>query len=198
MHARRAALAVLLVAATATACSSSGDTDDKTPIRAAKPNSKPSASASAPADAGPLKIGAPHRWTATDTDGTRLNGVTTVMAYNEPVKMDKALSQGLSDFPDPEWATVDVKLCATATSGTVQTTQSPWALGFPDDTRVKAPMVSGAGVPKPEYPVDATALKAGSCLRGLITFSFARGTHPDRIIYTPADTDPVEWAVPKA
>jgi hypothetical protein len=80
----------------------------------------------------------------------------------------------------------------------VTTSQEPWALGFPDYTRIQAPFVNGEGVPKPEYPIGSTAVKAGTCLRGKITFSMERGTRPNQIIYGPEGRDPVEWTVPKA
>ncbi|MFE6482410.1 hypothetical protein ACFVGN_05645 [Streptomyces sp. NPDC057757] len=196
MHARRAATAALFIAATATACSSGAD--DKAPASAAKTSSQPSATTAAPSARSPLKVGASHSWSDTDEDGSSVSGVTTVMGYAQPVETDEAITDSLSDFPNPEWATLDIKVCADSSSSTVWSSQGPWSLGFPDDTRIKAPLVSGAGVPKPEYPVDGTAVKAGSCLRGKITFSLARGTRPDLVIYAPEGRDPIEWAVPKA
>lgn len=75
--------------------------------------------------------------------------------------------------------------------------QSPWTLGYPDDTRIQAPGVSGAGVPKPEYPVEGTAVRPGTCLRGKITFSMAKGTRPDRIIYGPGGRAPSPGPCPR-
>ncbi|MFF3420307.1 hypothetical protein ACFYW9_37450 [Streptomyces sp. NPDC002698] len=197
MHTRTttALTAVLLLTATATACSSSS-TDNKPRTASAKTTS--GATASTAAKTSPLKIGTGHHWSDTDTDGSHISGTTTVKGYTQPIKMDGSLSHGLSDFEHPVWATLDVKLCADSSSTTVMSSQKPWTLGFPDDTRIQAPLVSGAGVPKPEYPVDSAAVTPGSCLRGKITFSMERGTRPDRIIYGPEGRDPVEWSVPKA
>ncbi|MET8098119.1 hypothetical protein ABZV29_16815 [Streptomyces sp. NPDC005236] len=195
MRTRTTLAAVLLVAATVAACSSSS-TDDEP--RTASAQSVSRSTAPAAAKASPLKIGTGHHWSDTDTDGSHISGTTTVMGYAQPVKMDDALSRNLSDFENPVWATLDVKLCADSSSTTVMSSQSPWALGFPDDTRIQAPFVSGAGVPKPEYPLDGAAVKAGSCLRGKITFSMEHGTRPNQIVYGPEGRDPVEWSVPKA
>ncbi|WP_326787869.1 hypothetical protein [Streptomyces sp. NBC_00151] len=194
MHTRTTtAVTAVLLLATVTACSSSS-TDNKPRTASAKTTSR--ATASTAAKTSPLKIGTGHHWSDTDTDGSHISGTTTVMGYTQPIKMDH--SSGLSDFAHPVWATLDVKLCADSSSTTVMSSQSPWALGFPDDTRIQAPFVSGAGVPKPEYPLDGAAVKAGTCLRGKITFSMERGTRPNQIIYGPEGRDPVEWAVPKA
>ncbi|MET7983029.1 hypothetical protein [Streptomyces sp. NPDC005281] len=194
MHTRTAVTAVLLLAATVTACSSSTDNKPLT----TNPKTTGRATASAAAKTGPLKIGTGHHWSDTDTDGSHISGTTTVMGYTQPIKMDDPYSHGLSDFEHPVWATLDVKLCADSSSTTVMSSQEPWALGFPDDTRIQAPFVNGEGVPKPEYPIGSTAVKAGSCLRGKITFSMERGTRPNQIIYSPDGRDPVEWSVPKA
>ncbi|MFE4697159.1 hypothetical protein ACFRIC_08715 [Streptomyces sp. NPDC056738] len=187
------AVTTVLLLAAVTACSSSS-TDDKPRTASAKTTSR--ATASAAAKISPLEIGAGHHWSDTDTDGSHISGTTTVMGYTQPIKLDD--SAGLSDFPHPVWALLDVKLCADSSSSTVMSSQKPWALGFSDATRIQAPFISGAGVPKPEYPVESAAVKAGSCLRGKILFSMERGSRPNQIIYSPEGRDPVEWSVPKA
>ncbi|MFF4350336.1 hypothetical protein [Streptomyces sp. NPDC001530] len=190
MHARTAFCAILLLAATA--CSGPGHTDE--------PDAKPKKTAAKPTPAAStrmLKIGAGHHWSDTDTDGSHISGTTTVMGYAQPAK-DVGLSDKVSDFPHPVWATLDVRLCADPTSTTVMSSQTPWSLGFPDSTRIQAPLISGSGVPKPEYPTDSAAVRPGSCLRGKITFSLERGTRPNQVIYDVEGRDPVEWAVPTA
>ncbi|MFD8736238.1 hypothetical protein ACFV06_15180 [Streptomyces sp. NPDC059618] len=188
------AVKAVLLLATVTACSSSTDGKPGT----ANTETASRATATTATQTSPLRIGTGHHWSATDTDGSHIGGTTTVMGYTQPIKMDDAYSRGLSDFDHPVWATLDVKLCADSSSTTVITSQEPWALGFPDDTRIQAPFVNGEGVPDPEYPIGSTAVKAGSCLRGKITFSMERGTRPKQIIYGPEGRDPVEWSVPKA
>ncbi|WP_033285454.1 hypothetical protein [Streptomyces sp. NRRL F-525] len=194
MNTRTAACAALLIAA-ATACSSNTSSDDsKAPTTAANPTSGTTATAVAKPKA--LSIGAGRHWSDTDLDGSHISATTSVISYTQPAKVD--LPDALADFPDPTWAILEVKVCADATSTNVIVAQSPWALGYPDDTRIQAPGVSGAGIPKPEYPVEGTAVQPGTCLRGKITFGMAKGTRPDRIIYGPGGRDPVTWTVPKA
>lgn len=197
MHARTATCAALIaLAALITGCSSNSG-DDKPAKTTPKPSSTPTAAAATKAASnGPLAFGTGHHWTDTDLDGSPVAGTTTVLAYTQPTKVD--LPDSAADFPNPEWATLEVKVCADPTSSKAQTSQGPWNLGFPDDTRVAAPGISGGGVPKPEYPVDGALLNPGECLRGKITFSVEKGTRPDRVIYAVDGRDPVTWTVPKA
>lgn len=197
MNASRAACAALLIAATVTACSN-GSSDHKA---ASKPKrtatSTPTVTASAKTASGPLALGAGHHWSDTDLDGSHISGTTTVLSYTQPapgVHLDKVLS----DFPHPEWALLEVKMCADRTSSNVQVSQSPWKLGFPDDTQLQVPGISGAGIPKPEYPVESALVQPGRCLRGKITLSVEKGTRPNEVIYAVQGRDPIIWTVPKA
>lgn len=194
MHARTAACTLIALAALTAGCSSDS-TDDK-PAKTAKPSPTPTAAAPSKADDGPLVLGAGYHWTDTDLDGSQISGTTTALSYTQPAKVD--LPDQAADFPDPEWAILEVKLCADSTSSNVQTSQGPWNLGFPDDSRLAAPGLSGGGVPKPEYPVDGALLKPGDCLRGKITFSVEKGTRPNQIIYAVDGREPITWTVPKA
>ncbi|GAA3124985.1 hypothetical protein [Streptomyces echinatus] len=196
MHTRTAALAgALLAITTATACSSEGN-DDKATKPAAKPSSTPTATASPKAASAPLRLGSGHHWSDTDLDGSHVSGTTTVLRYTQPAP-GVHLVQALSDFPHPVWALIDVKVCADPTSSNVQVSQTPWKLGFPDDTQLQAPGISGAGIPKPEYPVVGSLVQPGRCLRGLITLSVEKGSRPNEIIYAPQGREPITWTVPK-
>ncbi|MFD7003361.1 hypothetical protein ACFWA5_45755 [Streptomyces mirabilis] len=195
MHARRAAVAVLLVAATATACSGNG-TDDKAQSKPSKTATSKSPATTTPAP-GPLKFGSNWRWSDKDDDGKPISGTTTVLSYTQPAK-DVDLAKNVSDFAHPVWSVLEVKVCIATKSSPVTVSQGPWALGFPDDTRLDSPNISGSGVPKPEYASNGATVNPGSCLRGKITYSVERGTRPDRIVYGSAGRDTVEWAVPKA
>lgn len=191
MNARTAVAATLLVlAASATACTAkTSHTDAKAPATAKPHTTAPRAE--------PVKIGAAHHWSDTDTDGTHISGTTSVMGYTQPAKgID--MPDAVSDFTHPVWTILEVKVCPDDTSSTVTVSQAPWNLGFADDTRLAAPQISGAGVPKPEYPVNDAAVKPGTCLRGKILFSVGRGTRPTQVVYAPDGRDPVEWALPKA
>ncbi|MCG0061725.1 hypothetical protein L0F81_00225 [Streptomyces tricolor] len=197
MRARTAACAALLIAATATACSS-GSTDQKAATKpAVKASSTPTAAASAKTAGSPLRLGAGHHWSDTDLDGSHISGTTTVLSYSQPAP-GVHLEQALSDFPHPEWAIIEVKVCADRTSSNVQVSQTPWKLGFPDDTQLQVPGISGAGIPKPEYPIEGTLVQPGRCLRGKITLSVEKGTRPNEIIYAVQGRDPIIWTVPKA
>jgi hypothetical protein len=193
MHTRTAACTALLIAAAATACTSSGSNtpDDKAPAATASAKPTPSAPAKA------LAFGTGHHWSDTDADGSHISGTTTVMGYTQPAK-DVSLTDGISNIPNPDWAVLDVKVCAAADSTTVMVAQQPWNLGYADDTRLAAPNISGSGVAEPAYSVDGAAVKAGTCYRGKITFYVKHGTRPTQIIYAVDQRDPVEWAVPAA
>ncbi|MHB9855814.1 hypothetical protein ACSYGO_42130 [Streptomyces krungchingensis] len=194
MNIRRAACATLLVAATTTACAGTGSDDGQQPTTAAKAGGTPTASATAKGSA--LRLGSDHHWSDTDLDGSHISGTTTVVGYTQPAE-GVHLGDEVSHFPHPVWAVLDVKVCADEDSTNVLVAQQPWQLGFPDGTRVAAPLISGAGVPGPEYPVDGDLVRPGTCLRGKITFSVEKGTRPDRIVYGPEGRDPVQWAVPE-
>ncbi|MER6147969.1 hypothetical protein [Streptomyces hirsutus] len=198
MNTRRAACITLLVAAVATGCSSNSD-DAKAPVTptpSTAPTS-PSATATTDAPSGPLKFGAAHHWTGTDPEGRPVSGTTTAISYTQPAT-GVDLPDEAADFEDSVWAVLEVKVCADKNSNTLIVSQAPWALGFPDDTRLQAPSLTGGGVPKPEYPATEGTVKAGTCVRGKITFSVEDGTRPNQVIYAPAEQEPVEWAVPKA
>ncbi|MGW2770729.1 hypothetical protein [Streptomyces sp. NPDC001275] len=197
MTARRAACAALLALAALTAGCSNGS-DDK-PSKAADKPSRPATSETPTATATPgrLSFGSGWHWSATDDDGKSISGTSTVLRYTQPAK-DVDLPKEAADFPNPDWSVLEVKVCVDAKSSSVTVSQSPWALGFPDDSRLDAPRLSGAGVAKPEYAANGATLNPGSCLRGRITYSVEHGTRPDRIVYGAVGRDTVEWAVPKA
>ncbi|MET7787249.1 hypothetical protein ABZS93_11565 [Streptomyces sp900116325] len=196
MHAHRAACTALLALAILTAGCSNNGSDDKAqtkPIKATSPKAPPTATPTP----GPLQFGSGTHWSDTDDDGKRISGTTTVLSYTQPAK-DVGLPDEAADFKDAVWAVLEVKVCADATSNAVGVSQAPWALGFPDDTRLDAPNISGSGVPKPEYATAGATVNPDRCLRGKITYSVKRGTRPDRIVYGAAGRDTTEWAVPKA
>ncbi|WP_372350915.1 hypothetical protein [Streptomyces sp. KL116D] len=182
-----------LLLGTATGCSSNAPRPAAAPEASKRPAASPAAKTK---PRGPLKLGKGHHWSDTDNDGSHISGTTTALTYTQPVSVD--LPAEAADFKNPTWAVLEVKVCADSTSTTVLVAQDPWALGFPDDTRLNAPLLSGGGVPKPEYPTgEAGRVMAGTCLKGKITFSLEHGTRPDTIVYAPEGRDPVEWVIPK-
>ncbi|MFF7274896.1 hypothetical protein [Streptomyces griseorubiginosus] len=200
MNTRTAACTALLALATLTAgCNSDSTSDDvkNTPSKSTSTPATAAAAASPSATPRPLKVGVSHKWADTDLDGSPVSGTTTVLNYTQPAK-DVELPKAAADFADPEWAILEIKVCTDPTSSTVSTSQGPWSLGFPEDTRLDAPGISGGGVPKPEYPVDGARAKAGICLRGKTTFSVDKRTRPTLVIYAPEGRDPIERAVPTA
>ena len=205
MRTRTTIVAVMLLGATATACS--GTIDDKASAAAAGSTGTgstgtgstgtPTTSVGEGAKAGPLRIGTGRHWSDIDTDGSPISATTTVLSYTQPAKGVR-LPDAAADFSDPVWATLEVKVCADSDSTNVMVGQTPWSLGFADDTRLAAPGLSGSGVPKPEYPADGAAVRPGSCLRGKITYSLEKGTRPNQVIYGVEGRDPIEWTIPKA
>lgn len=199
MNTRRATCTALLALAVVTAGCSSG-TDDKaqsTPSQSTRNPAPAKAAPSATAKPGPMKFGTGWPWSDKDDKGKPISGTSTVLSYTQPAK-DVGLPDDAADFPDAEWSVLEVKVCVNAKSSPVTVSQGPWALGFPDDSRLDAPNLSGSGVPKPEYAANGATINPGDCLRGKITFSVKRGTRPDSVVYGAAGRDTVEWAVPKA
>lgn len=196
MHARRAACTALLALAALTAGCSSRSADDKAHEMPSPTAAKNSASAKAAADTGPLHFGQATRWSATNPDGSHISGTSTVLSYTQPAK-DVSLPKSLQTFSKAVWAVLEVKVCADPGSATVEVAQSPWKLGFADDTRLDSPGISGPGVAEPEYAASGATVKGGTCLRGKITYSVRQGTRPNQIVYALQGADPVEWAVPK-
>ncbi|WP_420037705.1 hypothetical protein ACN2WE_40540 [Streptomyces sp. cg28] len=192
-HSITGLLAAGLLLGSITGCSTNTPPSTATPEDSKKPAS-PTEAKDQPS--GPRKLGTGSHWSDTDIDGSSISGTTTALTYTQPARLD--LSNEAADFKNPTWAILEVKVCADTTSTSILVAQDPWALGFPDDTRLNAPQLSGSGVPQPEYPTgDGSLVTAGTCLKGKITFSLEHGTRPDTIVYAPEGRDPVEWAVPK-
>ncbi|MFJ9177078.1 hypothetical protein [Streptomyces sp. NPDC102360] len=197
MHTRRAIglLSAGLLITTCAACSSTSSHGSVSKPVKSSSRSDQTPAGKAKADA-PLKLGSGTHWRDTNNDGGKVSGTTTALSYMQPAEVD--LPNDAADFKNPVWAVLEVKACADTNSATFGVSQEPWALGFPDDTRLQAPILSGSGVPKPEYASDGELIKAGTCLRGKITFSIEKGTRPDTIVYSPEGRDPIEWSIPKA
>ncbi|MGW1799001.1 DUF4352 domain-containing protein [Streptomyces sp. NPDC001984] len=190
MRTRTAITAVLLLGATTTACSSSGGEPETIRVTVTQTaTTTPGAADDAKADDGPLKI----RATATvrDSDGTTVKA--TVLAYTQP---EKGPAPPDKELGGDAWATAEVKVCNV--QGDISVSQFPWSLSYPDDTRIEVTGLNGGDLPKPEFPTDDVAVKPGDCLRGKIPFPVPSSKRPDRIVYAPDGSEPVEWAVPKA
>lgn len=137
-----------------------------------------------------MKIGDAHRWEIA-IDGLQANGSTTVLACEQPAKGTSSPGEGLG-LADPEWATVEVKVCNNGPD-MISASQTPWTLAFADGTRVETTGLNGGDLPRPEFPTLDTPVKTGDCLRGKIPFAVERGERPERIVYTPSESAPVEW-----
>ena len=91
---------------------------------------------------------------------------------------------------------MSVKVCNV--SGTdISVSQFPWSLAYADGTSTEVTGSTGGDMPKPEFPMDR-AVKAGRCAAGLIAYPVPSGKRPERIVYAPDGTDPIEWTVPKS
>ncbi|MFK0108275.1 hypothetical protein [Streptomyces sp. NPDC091217] len=184
----RTTVAAALLLAGATACTGGGAVDGK--ASGSTPAPTPTTVVKA------LTLGSGRHWKDIDGDGSYIAATTTALTYTQPVK-GVHLPDGVADFPDPEWAVLEVRTCADADSTNVIVAQSPWTLRLADGTRVKPLALSGYGVPGPAYPVSGAAVGPGDCLRGKLTFGLARGSRPDRIVYDVERRPAVTWAVPR-
>ncbi|MEU0526456.1 DUF4352 domain-containing protein [Streptomyces niveus] len=172
-----------------TAC---GGSEAKTEAKASEKTPVATPTETATQEPAELKIGAASAW-ETDLDGYTATGKTTVINYEQPAKGTSSPGEGLG-LADPEWAVVEVKVC-NAGPDSISVSQMPWSLRFPDDSRVDTTGLNGGDLPKPEFPTDDTIVKADDCLRGKIPFAVERGVRPDRIVYAPSASAPVEWSV---
>lgn len=186
MNITRAAGIALLVAATATACSSGQPAPRVTVTKTVYPT--PEASPSQEGDA-PLKMGTAEH--LEDERGVHL----TVQAaeYQQPYKGPQPQK------PDPSlggdtWATVRAKVC-NASGGVFTVDQTAWSLSYADGTSIQVTGLTGGDMPKPEFPAQRT-ITAGQCAAGLIAYPVPGKKRPARITYQPTDTTTVEWAVP--
>lgn len=185
----RTVIAAALLLAAATACSSSGEPKTIRVTVTQTVTTTPGAADAAKVDNGPLKIGAAA--TVRDSDGTTVKA--TVLAYTQPEKDPQPPGKELGG---DAWATAEVKVCNV--QGDISVSQFPWSLSYPDDTRIEVTGLNGGDLPKPEFPTDDVDVKPGDCLRGKIPFPVPSSKRPDRIVYAPDGSDPVEWVVPKA
>ncbi|MFF4895047.1 hypothetical protein [Streptomyces sp. NPDC001068] len=185
MRIRTTVAAALLLAATATACTGGGVATSGSVA------SRPSA------DPKPLALGSGRHWKDIDGDGSHISATTSAVGYTQPAK-GVHLPTNLADFPDSEWAVLEVRTCVDAGSTNVIVAQSPWTLRLRDGTEVKPLGLKGYGVPAPTYPVSAGTVRPGDCLRGKITFGMAKGTRPDRIVYDVRRRPAVTWTVPRS
>ncbi|NEB41448.1 DUF4352 domain-containing protein [Streptomyces sp. SID14515] len=193
----RAATA-LLPAVSATLLAGCGDSDSRTDGKASntpRPSPSTESTPASPTQPTALAIGEPYRWTHPATpENVATSGISTVIGYEQPVSV-RNWPADATDAENPEWIAVEVKVC-NDNGDDITVFQTPWSLGFRDDTRVETRGLIGSGLPKPEYPVDGGTLRPGDCLRGKIPFVVEKGQRPDRIIYQGGEIGPVEWAVP--
>lgn len=133
-----ALLTVGLLLGSATACS--GSSDEVTATQPSHSSSKRPA-ASPAAKTRPMACSSSAcgtHWSDTDIDGSHISGTTSALSYTQPAT-DVDLPDEVSDFKNPTWAVLEVKVCADAKSSSVLVAQDPWALGFSDDTRPTSP-----------------------------------------------------------
>lgn len=187
MHVRRAACAAILITATATACSSSGDSAPR--ATAAKTATAP-ATPNAGAD-GVLKMGTKK---TIDDDANDVHITVQAVEYQQPYKGPQPQKPDATQGGDI-WATASIKVC-NIRGPIINVSPTPWALAYEDGTSIESTGLSGGDLPKPEFPMDRP-VKAGRCAAGLIAYPVPHGKTPERIVYAPDGTDPIEWAVSK-
>ncbi|MEU2062891.1 DUF4352 domain-containing protein [Streptomyces sp. NPDC013455] len=188
MHARRAAHAALLIAATATACTSGEPKTIRVTVTQTV-TSSPSTKTAADTDSGILKMGATKTINDTESDA-RIT--VQVVEYQQPFKGPQPMKP--QDFQGGDiWATINIKICNVGTTD-ISVSQRPWALTYSDSTRIESTGSSGGDMPKPEFPMDKV-VKGGRCAAGLIAYPVPSSKHPERIVYEPDGREPIEWAV---
>ncbi|MEV5388593.1 DUF4352 domain-containing protein [Streptomyces sp. NPDC052721] len=191
MHARRAACAAALIAATATAtaCNSSGEPKTIRVTVTQTVTSSPGTNAAADADSGVLEMGAKK---TIDDDANDVHITVQAIEYQQPYKGPQP--QKPEDFQGGDiWAAASVKVC-NVSGPNINVSQTPWSLAYSDGTSIESTGLSGGDMPKPEFPMDKP-VKSGRCAAGLISYPVPSGKKPERIVYAPDGADPIEWAI---
>ncbi|MFG2813596.1 DUF4352 domain-containing protein [Streptomyces sp. NPDC048410] len=191
MRSRTAACAVLLIAATATACSSSGQPAPRVTVTRTVTASPDTEATANPNDA-VLTMGAKK---AIDDAENHVHATVQAVEYQQPYKGPQP--QKPEDFQGGDtWATVSVKVC-NVNGADITVDQTVWSLAYEDGTSVEVTGGTGGDMPKPEYPMDKT-VKPGRCAAGLVAFPVSSKKRPERVVYEPDGTEPIEWPIPKA
>jgi hypothetical protein len=206
MRTRTTTAAVLLAAGlTLTACSSGGDDNSKaTHTNPAPPTTSapaPTTTTPSPTHAAPLRLGETREWTGTQTDDSGQDvtnsGTVTAYGYEQPTATGAPSPQEAfgASSKGYVWGAVDLKVCSTG--GTFTVSNSPWSLGYSDDTIVEPSDTGYDDFPKPEFPMGDVTLTEGRCVRGKVVFPVPGKRRPVAVIYSPDGIDdPVLWAVP--
>jgi len=191
MHAHRAACTALLIAATATACSGSGEPKIIRTTVTRTVTATPSDETAAKTD-GALKMGAKK---TIDDAANDVHITIQGLEYQQPYKGPQP--QKPEDFQGGDtWATANVKVC-NIRGADITVDQSVWSLAYSDGTSIEITGSTGGDMPKPEYPMDKT-VQPGRCAAGLIAFPVPSKKRPERLVYEPDGGSPTEWAIPKA
>lgn len=179
--------AALLLAGLTAGCSSG--TDEPT---VAKATTSPSTASSSPSPS-------PSPSKETYKLGDTINISNAGFKFTVTVTSFK--DDGITSLPgmlsaDEKWAVAEVKVCNTG-SQVFSVSPFPWSLAYEDGARVQGSGVSGAGLPAPEYPVDAK-VSGGDCVRGNVPFEVPKSGRAERVLYSPEDLEePVEWQLGK-
>lgn len=191
MHTRTAVCTSLLLAASATACSSGEPKTVRVTVTQTV-TAAPGTKAVPDANDSVLKMGAKK---TVDDDQAEAHVTVQAVEYQQPFKGPQP--QKPEDFQGGDtWATVKVKIC-NVRGADISVSQSPWSLAYKDGTSIDVTGSTGGDMPKPEFPMDKT-VKAGRCAAGLIAFPVPSDKQPERIVYEPDESNPTEWAVAKS
>jgi hypothetical protein len=193
MHVRTAVSGLILLAATATACSSDGEPETIRVTVTQTVTASPDGGAhdSTATDA-VLKMGETKNIVDAEQD---LHVTVRAIEYQQPYKGPQP--QAPYDFQGGDtWAAAEVKVC-NVEGAEVSVSQFPWSLAYEDGTSIDVTGSTGGDMPKPEFPMDKI-LKPGRCAAGLIAFPVPGDKKPERLVYEPEGSEPTEWAISKS
>ncbi|MFF9524872.1 DUF4352 domain-containing protein [Streptomyces achromogenes] len=192
MNTRTIALAGALLAAAGVSACTSGSAEPSPTVTVTRTITAAPSPEGAKGSSGVLKMGTRQ---AIDDNANDVHITVQALEYQQPYKGPQPHKPDASQGGDV-WATVEVKVCNTS-GANINVSQRPWSLGYEDGTSIESTGLSGGDMPKPEFPMDKP-IKAGRCAAGLIAYPVPSGKQPERIVYAPTDTDPIEWAVTKS
>ncbi|MET0989860.1 MAG: hypothetical protein ABWY54_04355 [Glaciihabitans sp.] len=147
----------------------------------ATPEAEPEATATPKADP-------PHKLAEVVTH----SGDWTVTLHQ--VVLDSATGGPQPENSTDKWASIEVENC-NGTEPEAYITGMPWRLVASDNRQFQESSTGYSSFPEPSYAFGDTAIAAGECIRGWITFVVARDAVITGVKYSPSLGVPVLWPI---
>jgi len=133
--------------------------------------------------------------TAKPKEPTQTGVLTGSVSYATVTALELDPHVPVDNYPaQKRWASVLVKLCATADKAQgkpLAVSWVPWTVNDASDSITD--LTGGVTYPVPTFPTEPRRLVTGQCIKGWITFNVAPGVRIASVTYTPAGEAPMTW-----